>query len=159
MFKLSDAYWDFLERHGSNKTIGIRCFRDSLCKCICDPSEDSCMDLLLHGLQEYMTVIKNAPDLKPDIGEQFAWCTCKMHNSDGCDDGTDCNPFNNLLKQGVYEMLRATCCPPEQHPKLISDLESKPPKLIPWKCTHGTCQDCVAAQAVAPENVVTSAAT
>jgi len=56
-FLESDTYREFQERHSTNKHIGIQRFRENLCKCVHGPSEDSCVDLHLHGLQEYMTAI------------------------------------------------------------------------------------------------------
>jgi hypothetical protein len=61
-----------------------------------------------------MTALKNAADLKPEIQEMFESCTCDLHPNQ--------SPFSHLLKQGVYEMVQATHCPVEEHPKLTNYL-------------------------------------
>jgi hypothetical protein len=109
----------------------------------------SCVDLLESGLQEYMTAIKNAIDLLPVIRDEINRCNCNLHRSD-CELGDDkvMNnegiSFNDLLKLSATKMIRASCC------KAVEDLvfctkvgsNEKPERLIPWKCTHQTCDQC-----------------
>jgi hypothetical protein len=80
-----------------------------------EPTPLSCVDLLESGLQEYMTAIKNAVDLRPVIRDKINRCNCDLHQSDcelGGDEAMndDGISFNDLLKLSATKMIRASCC-------------------------------------------------
>ncbi len=122
-------------------TIGIDQFHKFVCPCVRDPTEDSCVDLLESGLEQYMLALKNAIDNCPVIHNRLDQCSCTLHMElhQREDDGAHNENVFDLLGKGHQRLIEATCCDYEEQPMLCIDVRDKPPKLISWRCTHGNC--------------------
>jgi hypothetical protein len=75
-FLKSEIYREFQRINGMDKTIGIQRFRGNLCNRVREAAPLSYVDLLENGLQEYMTAIKNAVDLRPVVRDKINRCRC-----------------------------------------------------------------------------------
>jgi hypothetical protein len=135
----SDSYKSFQDMY--SVTIGIDQFRKFVCPCVRDPTEDSCIDLLESGLEQYMLSLKNEIDHRLAIRDQLDQCSCTLHMElhQREDDGAqDENKFD-LLGEGHWRLIEANCCDYEEQLMLCIYIGGKLPKLIPWRCTHGDC--------------------
>jgi GTP cyclohydrolase FolE2 len=63
-FKEANVYKEFQETH-EKAEIGKEVFRLTVCPCVRNLGQQSCVDLLQSGLNQYMTAIDNA--LKHDM--------------------------------------------------------------------------------------------
>jgi hypothetical protein len=164
-FKESSVYKEFRDTHGDAE-IGEEVFRLTVCPCVRNPGPQSCVDLLFSGLQLYMTAIDNALKHNIVIKNKVKMCECERHqkvrrandrkikakaredeakedgaqdyydDSDEDEESNDEVNWESLLVGRAVDLIKATCCPEVEEPMLCSEVDGKPPRVIPWRCTH-----------------------
>ena len=86
--------------------------------------------------------VRNALNSHPEIKAQLESCHCWRHRQyrAAIDDGGEPPPFmwEDHMDMSLGDLVRASCCPAVEEPMLCCEVgDSKPPSVIPWKCTHG----------------------
>lgn len=147
-FAKSNAYAKFRrqqQENGQRDTISETVFRNNVCKCVRDPSPESCVDLLMSGLSEYMKAITKAVTRNKVTANRLRYCNCDRHtrarDTSEFDDSDDVM-WEDLVRGRPNDLIRATCCKSVEQPMLYCEEvgTGRIPKLIPWACTHGTVE-------------------
>jgi hypothetical protein len=142
-FKTSNAYREF-QANNNGRTIGKEVFRLEVCECVRNPSPQSCVDLHMSALSEYMKAIRSATMNFPAIKKRLEECNCERHTRSRQDDTYDAEPsystgtmWEDLLAKRPVDLIQATCCPAIEEKTLeYLGTSSSPPRQIPWRCTH-----------------------
>jgi hypothetical protein len=77
-FLKSDAYQLFCNKN-KGATIGYTRFRESVCKCVKDPTPQSCVDVIDVGLYELKHGIRSALATNPVLRKMLEECQCPLH--------------------------------------------------------------------------------
>jgi hypothetical protein len=139
-------YKQFLKAN-EGKTISKTVFCQSVCRCIKDPGAHACVDLHLSGLYHLMqrkgwiSVSVSVNDT-PHAKERLDNCECERHKK--ARDAIELNYtgedppvlWEEYFSRSPWEIIRVTCCPARDKPMLCCEVGDKPPRMIPWKCTH-----------------------
>jgi hypothetical protein len=148
-FHQSRAYSKFQEKN-PGRTIGKDIFRDSICNCVKLPGSESCVDIYLSSVKYYMKAlnIKAVQDIL-DSCECDAHTQLRNYNTQEeqtINQNATTVVWDSYLSGRPEDMIQGTCCKAEEQPSLCLEIgQGKPPKMIPWKCTHGlpvACQEC-----------------
>jgi hypothetical protein len=75
----SMGYARFRSNNDPQLTICKEAFCTSVCKCVRDPSPQSCVDLLCGRLYKYMRAIKDAINCKTVMKNCMNKCMCERH--------------------------------------------------------------------------------
>ena len=152
-FKSSEIMKEYQCRH-PNLTIGRTRFAEYICKCTRNPTEESCVDVILTSVSEKMRAMGNVLDTKRSLiidgkEEQVSFrkelfqCNCPRHSyiRNSSDDN---NNWESRLRCRTEEFLMRTCCLAQPHPKLkIGDYV---PKFVSFPCveknTELQCKEC-----------------
>jgi hypothetical protein len=137
------------------KTICKEVFRLCVCKCVRDPTPESCVDLLFSGLYEYMQAIKQAISTREFVQKRIETCPCERHKNSReksreelVFDDDEVIMWEELLTRRPKELIEATCCKKREEPMLCCDVGTDPPCHIPWACTsvdengNAQCEKC-----------------
>ena len=138
-FLESSVYASFQSFYSRN--IGKEVFRLSLCRCVRDPSPESCTDLIFSSLQEYMYALRTATQFNKVIKARVLNCQCNRHVQAREADtfGENCVNlmWEDKLSSRPSDFIKLTCCEAISEPTLRrSSNEGKIPRIISWKCTH-----------------------
>ena len=162
-FKRSKQYVKF-KSDNVGKDICMTTFRTYCCPCLGNAKHESCVDLIMSQLEEYMIAIRCALRSRPILHEEILACNCVHHCnrepelvryappsslSSGCN--TKQRPINkkivNRCTSSVEricfghtprEVVERSCCESIRHPDLAVGLGSSMfiPSFIPWLCVY-----------------------
>ena len=134
LFSKSEIYNTFLLQYPGH-TIGRTVFFHNLCPSVTDPKPESCVDEKTSAVQHYMTCILTFLR-RPNVKEE-------LKNYVAPEGGLNYDETVDVLKRArAGDIIEAVCCRVEEHSDLQFCQTVSAPKLIPYRCTHGTCQDC-----------------
>ena len=152
-FLTSRAYQKFQEKN-TGKTIGKHIFRDSVCNCVKLPGSDSCVDIYMSTVKYYMKAL----NIK-EVHDLLESCECDAHTQQRYANtqeeelhqtsqsaSTRTKVWDSYLSGRAEDLIQGSCCKAEEQPELCLEVGiGKPPKMIPWKCSHGlptACTSC-----------------
>ena len=133
LFISSDHYQQFQKDH-PGATVGYDVWRCALAvvgSFVSKPLQESCVDERMSSLEHFMAAILCVLKWK-DVKAELEKYGAAGNNL------TYKETYESMRKAGGYQMIEAVCCPKVNQPDLHLDKSEKCPKLIPFKCTHGT---------------------
>ena len=102
------------------------------------PKKKSCVDIRLSSLWHCMRTLTNHIRANANLKKIIAECKCESHHKQNSPSWT------TILYGTVERLIDSTCCPKITHEPLKYGVGSSlvVPRLIPWRCVHGTCSEC-----------------
>ena len=136
LFLASDHYRNFQDEN-AGATVGYTIFTDArtaVGQFVSNPRKQSCVDEIISGLEHYTVALLQV----------FRWERVRRKlehyvDSSMCNGGLTFNGALQVLrKAGAYQLIQKLCCPKEKQRQLFVDQTKDCPKLVPFRCTHGT---------------------
>ena len=133
LFCNSDHYITF-QHDNPGATVGYDVWSDVLSSVgsfVKMPLPESCVDERMSALEHFMAAILEVlkrKDVKEELGKYKPTGNHLTYKE----------TYECTRKAGGYQMIETMCCPVEDQPELKLDESKKCPKLIPFRCTHGT---------------------
>ena len=116
------------------KTPSISTLCKYHCKCLSNPTVQSCVDVIKSKLYYYCRAIFNDTRSNPALKSQLHTCSCLVHRKQATKQWL--SHLNTPLEKFIY----FSCCPRMPHPNL--KCEDFIPTFLDWKCANGCCDDC-----------------
>jgi len=107
-------------------------FHANKCPCVKLPSTQSCVDITVSTVQQYMRALSNFLMANRTFKRRLYGCDCGHHD------------WEKLLGGTVEQMVDATCCPrtKKEHLCVGVGTTKRDPSFLDWKCANGTCNNC-----------------
>lgn len=120
---------------------------ENLCPCTRNPTQHSCVDLIMSGLDEAMISVARAIKHDTELKNNLETCECARHRDERqrkSEGEIIKHSFEKLLNQRPETMIEATCCEAVADQYLAKGVGSTMmiPKFIPWKCVRENCLNC-----------------
>lgn len=136
------SFYDRFKIANPGCTIGPTLFRQCICPCVANMTLDSCVDLILVQLEEYMKCIHNNILFDEDIKKELQDCTCSRHIDEMF--GISDLMWERELGGRPQDFIKHTCCPAVSHPDLATGIGSdrRVPSFTQWDCAYSKCAEC-----------------
>jgi len=133
-FKKSDTYIKQFKMIYPQIDIGFNVFCESICKCVKNPTMESCVDVDLSAAEEAMRGASAMIRKSAEIRQKFAACKCPVHAKENREAPTLDEDLRSTTN--VFSYVCGTCCTAKEDPKLGYDPKDKEyiPKFIPRRC-------------------------